>query len=88
MTTIYKYPLSINRQILSLPKNAQLLSVGLDPQEKLCLWANVDPSETEIDALDIIVLGTGHEVPKGIWRFIGTVKHMEKFMWHIFVRQG
>lgn len=82
MKTVHKFPLTIgNISVLHMPAGATVLHVGLDPGNRICLWAFVDTdlvSETRI----FTVVGTGHEVPDGL-EYIGSVVQ-GPFVWHVF----
>ena len=77
-STIYKYPLPVT----GLPKGARVLSAGLDPSNKLCIWAEVDPNAPLVDR-QILLFGTGHELPSPTAIFIATVKD-GPFMIHVY----
>lgn len=91
--TIWKFELLTQGvQLISLPEGAEILSVGLDPKDRLCIWAIVSPEPKYTDTgreypkyedVKITVCGTGRpcECPRS--EFIGTVR-MAPFMWHIF----
>lgn len=64
MVKIHKYPLSVNggEQVVALPSNAVVFSVGLDAANQLSLWAAVDPNETNATPVVIEVLRSGVEI--------------------------
>jgi hypothetical protein len=84
MKTIYKYPLynvpGINH--VSLPANALIVSVGLDPNNALCLWAFVNPKNVAYDIRKILVTGTGFPIVEPSLRFMSTVR-INEYMWHV-----
>ncbi len=84
MITIYKYPIEIIReQGVSMPEDAVILSVGLDPAGRLCLWARVNTHKAPRQRI-IEIYGTGTVVASVLeGRFIGTVLQQE-FIWHVF----
>ena len=85
MKTIYKYTLDIDdTQVISLPHDATLLSVG-EQNGHLQLWAELDPTAAVINRR-IRIFGTGHPVDEDIeLRFIGTVITMDgRLVWHVF----
>lgn len=76
MDTIHKYSLQmLDRQEIALPKGTTVLSVGTPQANEtsaIMLWARVDtmqPKEKRVFA----IIGTGHRMPTGQLRFIGTV---------------
>jgi hypothetical protein len=63
MIVIYKYPLEITEsQILHIPSTRKILSIGLDPQGCLCVWAAVDPM-TPLIAIRAYIIPTGCAPP-------------------------
>lgn len=87
MRVIWKFPLAPgapSRQMVSMPVYARLLSVGLDPQGELCVWAEVDPEEKRRQHVFFTVLGTGHPFPpEPMGPFIGTVS-MAPLIFHVY----
>lgn len=87
MMVIYKYPiLVIDSQCIELPKGAVILSVGVQNEIQVCLWAVVDPTQG-VEYREIVIIGTGNpmtELPANLRRaFIGTVLQ-GPFVWHVF----
>jgi len=86
MQTIYKYHLALTDvQDIQMPQDARVLSVGLDPQRRLCLWALVDPDLHDMP-VRVRIVGTGNPAPHGILTsvFVGTVTQ-QMYVWHVFV---
>lgn len=91
MFRIYKYPVDVDSavQIIELPKNAQIISAGLDPGGEVCLWAVVDDKEARRIEKTIYCIGTGWPIDLIVgnktdtFNFIGTVK-AGPYMWHYF----
>lgn len=82
MKTVYKYNINIGLSIVHCFKNAKVLSAGMDPQGKFCIWVLVNPNAESAD-LKILTIGTGEEIPENA-QFIQTVKDRNIFMWHVF----
>jgi hypothetical protein len=88
MRTIYKYPL-LNQEVqkVTIPKDSEIISVGLDPMGILCLWATVDTDpRIGTEELTIAMVPTGYPFPfykNTHFRFLGTVRDTP-YMWHIF----
>lgn len=85
---IYKWTLDIeDKQTLSLPAGAQILSVAMQ-RDEVCLWALIDPKATKVQDRTFEIFGTGHPIPQGIQRkFLGTVlTHGGALVWHVFER--
>ena len=82
--TIWKYQLKeTDTQIITAPEDAVFVHVGAQ-QNKLCLWAIVEPHKRQRD-YTIIIHGTGHPVLPNL-TYIGTVQH-PPFVWHIFLQE-
>lgn len=74
MYRIWKYPLAIvDKQTLRFPGNFKVLSVGLDPQDQLCLWALVEQEPSAIPTVEydrtVYVIGTGNPMPEDVYFF-------------------
>lgn len=85
MRVVYKYPLELQMvQTVQLPVGAEILSVL--EKDGIQLYAMVDPTVEEKEDKEILIFGTGHEIPNNInMKFIGTVRD-GYLVWHIFVR--
>jgi len=88
---IWKYTLlPQTKQEMILPLNSKILSVKVQ-HEEIVLYALVDPDETSIETVDIIILGTGHKIADESIRdyvFLDTVKmNNGHLMFHVFYRQ-
>lgn len=90
--TIWKFELAIdNKNIISMPKGAEILSVQLQ-NNKPCIWALVNPDEPDKEERHFEMFGTGHPVPcdMGVDRkFLGTLQPVEmyvSFAFHVFER--
>lgn len=90
MQTIWKYEVEpdIVIQTFDMPKDAIVLSFGLDPHGSMCFWAKVD-DQAPIEEHLIGCIGTGwpaDNIFEAIGRyacFIGTVTH-GPYVWHLF----
>jgi hypothetical protein len=71
MKTVWKFPLeTVSAQTVKIPLPAKVLTV--QPQgDGVCLWAEVSP-ELEKVKVDILIAGTGHELPDKPMRYINT----------------
>jgi len=79
---IYKYPFGIlDRCMVDLPENHEIIHIGLDPNHQPCIWAKVDPVEIDVST-EICVIGTGHDVDDGM-EHIGSFVDGQ-FVWHVF----
>ena len=80
--TIWKYLLELtDEQTVNMPRSAEVLHVGIDPNGSLCVWALVDPNTMPEDRV-FFVHGTGFPVPSGR-RHLGSVT-LGPFVWHVF----
>ena len=82
--TIWKYQLQItDQQQVFMPKGAVILSAGVDNENKLCIWAAVNPKAPK-HVRAIRIVGTGNPFEDSdMYRFVGTVP-MYPLIWHIF----
>jgi hypothetical protein len=83
---IWKYELMLNeKQIVKVPKGAQILSLRIQNGIP-CIWALVDPKETENESRRILIFGTGHDVSHSSST---TIKFIDTFLvgplvFHVF----
>lgn len=85
MITIYKYLISSGDPFISMPKGAEILSVGFQSYE-FYLWAKVDTEQLPEDR-EIRAYGTGHEivVDEGKeLKFLGTGHTKDGLVFHAF----
>lgn len=87
-SVVFKYRLGGLNEMCSikLPREAEILSVGFDPQGDLSLWAIVDPAEEEEEEHVFLIIGTGmgYELPKQEEaEFLATLVR-EEFVYHVF----
>lgn len=88
--TIWKFTLDlVDEQQVSLPKDAEILSVQVQ-NGNICLWALVDP-EAEKETRYFEIFRTGHLIYCDMRierKFIGTVQisYESKLVFHVFVR--
>ena len=90
MYTIWKYKVEPDLVIqeYKMPKDAIILSFGLDPQGDMCIWARVKEDEPLEEHL-IACIGTGWPIDNIIETtgryacFIGSVTH-GPYVWHLF----
>lgn len=77
---IHKFAVHPDRQEIFAPRNAEILSVGMQDGE-IIVWMTVNPQEPFLYHR-VYVVGTGREVPSHC-KFVGTVFD-GPFVWHIF----
>lgn len=82
MKTIHKFPLSLREDVTHrLPAGAEIVHVGVDPREEICLWVMLDPNAPKTEARRFAVLGTGGQIADNL-EYRGTVR-ADPFVWHI-----
>jgi hypothetical protein len=70
--TIFNFDATHDRTSLMLPVNAEILTAAVQPNpERIVVWAMVDTEEMK-SSREIVLVGTGHEIPRLPLRFIGT----------------
>lgn len=88
--TIYKYPLEahITAQKVLLPKNAEILSAGVQGNETINIWVKVDPNEPVQEERQLLVFPTGGDIyarDEVTLRFINTVQLLGgRLIFHVF----
>ncbi len=80
MQKIYKYRL--NGRNVSLPEGAEILDIQYQ-NEKLTMWALVNPDVTKTATHMIEIYGTGESLPHGKWIHLKTLQQ-GAFVWHVF----
>lgn len=83
--TIWKFPLKVlGEQTISMPAGAKILSVDCQ-HDVVAIWAKVN-SEAILAYRKVWVIGTGHKIPDGLGRFVGTCQMMSgALIWHVFI---
>lgn len=87
MITIHKYPLALkDDQVVELPAEHSVLSVGYDGNNQLCAWVQVN-TDSYLVPIHFHVIGTGNPIQR-VGPFIGTVRDTftapGALIWHIF----
>jgi hypothetical protein len=82
MKTIWKYPLATLDVQAVTGNGIRVISAGLDPEGRLCVWAKVD-SDQPVSIAHVAIVGTGRELPVENFEFLASVR-VNSFMWHIF----
>jgi hypothetical protein len=84
---VYKYPLAVvDEQTITLPIGSQILTVQ-NQQERLVLYAQVNPNEPCTKQITIRIRGTGQlwtEDDETFEHYIGTVMMANGMVWHVF----
>ena len=91
MYSIWKYPVEPDfvNQVFEMPIGAEIISFGLDGEDRLCFWAIVN-TDAPLEARIIACVGTGwpidnifNERTSKYVNFIGTATHTP-YVWHLF----
>lgn len=69
-TQIWKLTLSPQFPVIAMPKGAKVLCVH-EQRGEVCLWAEVN-TNAEQEFRTFEVYGTGHAIPDGKGKYIGT----------------
>lgn len=81
--TIFKFTLPVKDFVtLLMPKGAEIISVQIQGRS-LCAWAIVD-SVQPLEKRRFSIVGTGHAMPKGNLKFLGTVQIEAVLVFHVF----
>lgn len=101
MKSVYKYVLDYCWNVvddpkipytIELPKGATVLSCGLQNKENVCIWAMVDPNQTEMVEVEFYIFGIGWPISDDIYnglRFIGTYMISDgMFVYHVFMKEA
>lgn len=90
MKKIYKYTLEITDcQTLHLPTRSEVLSVK-EQNGSLCVWALIDPMNSNTSPVTIVIYGTGHDTDYEVtqhFRFLDTVITSYNAVWHVYVSE-
>lgn len=87
MQTIWKLPLLLGTQSISMPAGSEILHVGVNMG--LYMWIKCDPSKHHTDIHHFEVYGTGHLIQDDASLIhIGTViiTDSDYSVWHVFER--
>lgn len=86
MKSIWKFPIeNVGSNAISMPRHSSIIHAGLDAEDRMSIWAAVDPSDPVME-VEILVVGTGIDLPH-VGDFIGTVIDAP-FVWHVFTGPG
>lgn len=85
MKTIWKYPIKVtDAQTVLLPPRAEILCVGLDVTGEPSIWVRTERLPADVERT-LYVVGTGHDLPDGDNRYVGSFKSASGlFMWHVW----
>lgn len=81
---VYKYPVRVNTlETIILPVGAKPLSIAFQ-YDQVYVYALVNTAEEQTEAFDIIVAGTGEELPENIEAFdyLNTIQMFDQ-QWNL-----
>lgn len=82
--TIWKYRLTEISNSISVPRGAEILSVGIQYGTG-CIWMLVNPSDLVRNLRTFIIHGTGQPIEGEVGKHIGTFQNeAQGTVWHIF----
>ena len=81
MLTIFKYPISVQENLIELPVGAEILTIQLQNGEPY-IWVKLDDEELDIEEHSFIVVGTGWNLGE-IGNYLGTYQ-TNGLVWHVF----
>lgn len=87
MKAIWKYKIEItDKQTIEIPEGYEILTVQKQ-RDDVCLWAIVE-KEKDCVPVEIYIYGTGHNIPDGHGKYIGTIQlHGGSLVFHTFYHQ-
>ena len=81
---VWKYPLDLaSSQTLALPVGAEIIHVGIDRFNAICMWATVNPKVTNTEHRVFNIVGTGAVELTDAMTHVGSVVQGD-FVWHVF----
>jgi len=86
MLVIHKFKLELtDRQVITFKSLYEPLSV-IEQHGEIMLYCKVSTFQSSVATHDLVVyvVGTGHQLPVGDVKFIGTVK-VGPYVWHVYV---
>lgn len=96
---IYKYPIDGFKSVVRLPYRSEVLSIDMDPNHVLSMWAVHDPDDEkgrEVE-YEVLVVPTGMPTDEPLWVLGECPEHgfgffktivTNGFVWHIFLRMN
>jgi hypothetical protein len=83
MRVVHKFFLDY-KETVTVPIGAKILSAGKQ-DDRVVVWAEVDPSPSGMEVRQLHVLGTGWHYGEQLnLRFIQTIQSPLGLVWHIF----
>jgi hypothetical protein len=83
MRTVYKYEVELNKYVtIAMPLEAEILHFGLDYEQDLCIWAEVE-TERDTEARVFQIVGTGNEITNSDSFHLGSCV-VGPYVWHLY----
>ena len=83
MIAVWKLTFDNDALRTTLPAGAEILHVNTQ-KGNICIWAEVD-TEAPAEERTFKIVGTGHAVPAGPRKYLGTVKlQNDTFIFHVY----
>jgi len=84
MRQIWKYPVYVGNNVVSMPSHARILKFG-EQAKALCIWALVEPANHYVNR-ELEIVGTGHTISDNFnnAKYVDTVIDSENYVWHCF----
>ncbi len=83
---IWKFPIKLRPdQEIWMPQDSKIISVGVQDNENVSVWAEVNPQIGKSVVRRIVIRATGHLYEPGPEKFIGTVLTWNGVnVWHVY----
>jgi hypothetical protein len=87
MRTVWKVEIEAWTSEISLVADAVPLCVQMQ-NDTPCIWFEVDSEQRSVD-IPVIVVGTGHPIPEGNWKYVGTFQiPTDNLVFHIYLGEA
>ncbi len=87
MRTVWKVEIEAWTRKIPLVAAAVPLCVQMQ-NDTPCIWFEVDSEQHSVD-IPVLVVGTGHPIPEGNWKYAGTFQlPLEQLVFHIYLGEA
>ncbi|KGE14596.1 DUF7352 domain-containing protein [Sphingobacterium deserti] len=84
MKRVYKYTLkALESQTLEMPAGALIRSIQIQ-DDRISLWAEIDPMINHVESVTILMFGTGWDIPDKHLEYIDTVQFLNGLVFHFY----
>lgn len=77
-------PAALYRESRNIPAEFQPVEAQWQ-SKRISVWFLCNPS-SPLMPVELLVIGTGHPIPKGDWAYVGTVQQGTS-VWHVLLRR-